>query len=195
MFPEFILVTSCFVALNGGKSLRRRSGVRTNIILHRSHDIKEERDKLLDIIKEFQVKRKAYSGIEETDITACGWTKVLKLVQSMEKHYEKEQMTGQYGSLRKCLYKVGENGDCFKKWLDLLSDGDYGSVVSGSFKLIVEVRATYSPPKPQLLNFSRPQAKFPVLGNVFSTPWQISRRQLQMQNCILTYTGSIRPIG
>ena len=67
---------------------------------------------------------------------------MLKLVQSMEKDYEKEQMTGPYGSLRKCLYKLGENGDTFKRWLDLLPDGDYGSVVSGSFKLIVEVRAT-----------------------------------------------------
>lgn len=59
----------------------------------------------------------------------------------MQKDYEKERMTGPFGSLRKCLDRLGKNGEGFKRWLDVLPDGDYGSVVSGSFKLIVEVSA------------------------------------------------------
>ena len=67
-------------------------------------------------------------------------------VDKAKYHYKDEKITGPAGKRIKCLRSLGKNGAVFETWLGLLPDGDYGSSISGAFKLVLNVRvclATY----------------------------------------------------
>ena len=63
----------------------------------------------------------------------------MKLIKRAENQYKNEKLTGVLGHFRKCLRKLGENGKVFEDWLLILPEGDYGSIISGSFHVIVKV--------------------------------------------------------
>lgn len=63
----------------------------------------------------------------------------MKVIQRAENQYKNEKLTGRLGQFRKCLRKLGENGEIFENWLRILPDGDYGSIISGSFHVIIKV--------------------------------------------------------
>lgn len=63
----------------------------------------------------------------------------MKLIKNAEAQYKNEKVTGVFGRFRKCLRKLGENGEIFEDWLRILPDGDYGSIISGSFHVIIKV--------------------------------------------------------
>ena len=69
----------------------------------------------------------------------------MKLVERAENQYKNEKLTGPIGQFRKCLRKLGENSEVFENWLHILPDGDYGSMVSGSFYVIIKVSRPHVP--------------------------------------------------
>ena len=66
------------------------------------------------------------------------------LIRSAENQYKNEKVTGVFGKFRKCLRTLGDNGAIFENWLRILPDGDYGSIISGSFHVIIKVSCAYN---------------------------------------------------
>ena len=102
-------------------------------------DIEDERDKLVAVLEEFQAKEKNESAVEKINVRKSSWPEVMKLIERAENQYKNEKLTGALGHFRKCLRKLGDNGEVFENWLRILPNGDYGSVVSGSFQVIIKV--------------------------------------------------------
>ena len=102
-----------------------------------------ERDKLFAVLEEFQSKKKSEVGVEKINVRECSWPEVVKLIKRAENQYKNEKLTGMLGHFRKCLRKLGENSEVFDNWLRLLPDGDYGSIISGSFHVIIKVSHPY----------------------------------------------------
>lgn len=95
------------------------------------------------------------------------------MIKRAEDQYKNEKMTGVYGQLRKCLRRLGDNGTAFGKWLSILPDGDYGSIISGSFHVIIEVSVPSSNMslryQTHLMSLNpRPQLKCPKSANASS---------------------------
>lgn len=102
-------------------------------------DATDERDKLLTVLEEFQSKQKVEVNGKKINIHTCSWPEVMVLIKRAEDQYKNEKITGVLGHLRKCLRKLGDNGEVFEDWLRILPDGDYGSIISGSFHVIIQV--------------------------------------------------------
>ena len=77
--------------------------------------------------------------MEKINVHESSWPEVMKLIERAEYQYKTEKLTGVLGQFRKCLRKLGENGEVFEDWLHILPNGDYGSIVSGSFHVIIKV--------------------------------------------------------
>ena len=98
----------------------------------------EERHRLLSVIDEFLLKQNGNDG-KKINVRDCSWPEVMELIRRAEDQYKNEKVTGKFGQLRKCLRKLGDNGAVFEEWLRILPDGDYGSLISGSFHVIIKV--------------------------------------------------------
>ena len=99
----------------------------------------DERDKLLTVLEDFQSKQKIEDNGKKINVRECTWPEVLELIKQAEHRYKYEKVTGVFGQFRKCLRKLGDNGAMFDSWLHILPDGDYGSIISGSFHVILQV--------------------------------------------------------
>ena len=102
-------------------------------------EAKDERDNLLTVLEEFQSKQKIVDSGKKINVRDCFWLEVLELIKRAEHRYKNEKVTGVFGRFRKCLRKLGKNGAIFESWLRILPDGDYGSIISGSFHVILQV--------------------------------------------------------
>ncbi|KAL9064056.1 MAG: hypothetical protein Q9161_009113 [Pseudevernia consocians] len=102
-------------------------------------DVTDERNKLLAVLEEYQSEQKSEPGVEKINVRDCSWPQVMILIRSAENQYKNEKVTGVFGKFRKCLRTLGDNGAIFENWLRILPDGDYGSIISGSFHVIIKV--------------------------------------------------------
>ena len=102
-------------------------------------EAKDERDKLLTVLEDFQSKQRIENSGAKINVRECSWPEVMELIKRAEHRYKYEKITGVFGQFRKCLRKLGENGAMFDNWLHILPDGDYGSIISGSFHVIIQV--------------------------------------------------------
>ena len=84
-------------------------------------------------------KQKIENSGKKINVRECSWREVLELIKRAEDRYKYEKVTGVFGQFRKCLRKLGDNGAMFDNWLRILPDGEYGSIISGSFHVILQV--------------------------------------------------------
>ena len=94
----------------------------------------------MTVLEDFQSKQSIENNGKKINVRECSWPEVLELIKRAEHRYKNEKVTGVFGHFRKCLRKLGDNGAVFDNWLHILPDGDYGSIISGSFHVILQVR-------------------------------------------------------
>lgn len=159
----------------------------------------DERDKLLAVLEAFQLKQKHEPGQKMINVRSCSWPEVMKLIARAEDQYKNEKITGVLGGLRKCLRKLGDNGATFENWLRVLPDGDYGSIISGSFHVIIQVSCPQLLPRLGsrtylVLPNSRPRRKCLEFVTACFRHWQIFQISLHEPRCISRSTSFTRPV-
>lgn len=76
----------------------------------------------------------------EFDISGCQkWTDVEQTMQMAKSQYESRHKGKTLKAIDTFFANVGESGGTFQAWLSLLPDGEYSSIICGSFKLVIKV--------------------------------------------------------
>lgn len=74
------------------------------------------------------------------DVRKSNWKQFLGEVTKVSDQYRNlSGVPGPAQKLRSCLRKIAHKSKIFEGWLEILPEGDYGSSISGAFRLILKV--------------------------------------------------------
>ncbi|KAL8771479.1 MAG: hypothetical protein Q9209_003149 [Squamulea sp. 1 TL-2023] len=83
-------------------------------------------------------RSKGNPGVRLGILHEWNWEAVLDEARQAAEHDAKVNATGGLqGAIRKAFRKLGDSGDAFTRWLAMLPDDAYGSVICGGFKIII----------------------------------------------------------
>ena len=101
-----------------------------------------EADKELKLLKDALVQHKRKTDPEsQHSVTASHigdtWSHIVEAIKSVKSL--ENSLDDKSRRTRHCCDKIVDNISIFGNWLQLLPSGDYGAVISGVFKMIVQV--------------------------------------------------------
>ena len=106
-----------------------------------------KKEELLAAISAFQQtarakeKKKSKKGAEpEFEVSGVQkWADVVQTMEDARGEYEKRHEGKRMTAIDNFLNRIGTSGPVFQAWLDILPNGDYGSVICGAFGLVIKV--------------------------------------------------------
>lgn len=132
-----------------------------------------KKDELYEAIEAFRktatIKESNKYPQAEFEISGCQkWSDVEQTMRDAKVEYEKRHKGKTVAAIDNFLQTIGNSGKTFQAWMDLLPNGDYSSVICGSFKLVLNVsfafrhvlRTYYSHSKRQSLAFPKLETWF-----------------------------------
>ncbi|KAI0103756.1 hypothetical protein GGR51DRAFT_251553 [Nemania sp. FL0031] len=104
----------------------------------------KEKEELFDLIEQVQKKLegKGNGRLSGLELRRCKWDHVMAQVQETSRQWKNSPSRA--SRAMRCIEKVGENSEAFKSWLELLPAGDYGSIISGVFTIVIGAAGRYT---------------------------------------------------
>lgn len=95
-------------------------------------DVQNEKENFYGAMDAYEKKRNPKAEAK-TRIASWSWEEVLVDLNKAKVVYKEK------GKIRRLLDKLKKSIPTLRSWLQLLPDGDYGSIICGAFKLILDV--------------------------------------------------------
>ena len=80
------------------------------------------------------------TGVQLDESGLHTWNDVMKLMEDNKAAYLDKKESAGVQAINIFFAKLGDRGETFSAWLELLPSGEYSSVICGAFKLVIKVR-------------------------------------------------------